>query len=168
MPLRTFHYNTHSTSNDLSLWRHNSRTNSKRLTHKPVSNFLIFVCSYTDHRTFTCFGFRSLRIDGVNAVYFRFTHLLGKTTVKFYSTKFSNMIEIFFSFSVIYTSAMSDLHPIGTCNPNARGSDACRGSDRLWTRTLYRYIRAGLHESVDSTMPGPPRETTQDIQPVRG
>ena len=33
-----------------------------------------------------------------------------------------------------------------TYNPNARGSDACRGSNSLWTRTLDRYTRAGLPE----------------------
>ena len=32
----------------------------------------------------------------------------------------------------------------------------------LWTRTLDRYTRAGLHECVASTMSGPPPKATQD------
>ena len=49
-----------------------------------------------------------------------------------------------------------------TYKPNARGSDACRGSKSLWTRTLDRYTRAGLPECVISTMSGPPPKTKQD------
>ena len=52
--------------------------------------------------------------------------------------------------------------PCRTYNPNSRGSDACRGSSRLWTRTLDRYTRAGLPGCVISTMSGPPPETTQN------
>ena len=52
--------------------------------------------------------------------------------------------------------------PPGTYKPNSRGSDACRGSNSLWTRTLDRYTRAGLPECVVSTMSGPPPKTTQD------
>ena len=56
-----------------------------------------------------------------------------------------------------------------TYNPNSRGSDACRGSNFLWNRTLDRYTRAGLPECVVSTMSGPPPETpwdrTQKTQP---
>ena len=54
------------------------------------------------------------------------------------------------------------LTPLGIYNRNARGSDACRGNNSLWTRTLDRYARAGLLKCVVSTMSGPPRETTQD------
>ena len=54
------------------------------------------------------------------------------------------------------------LTPPGNYKPNARGSDACRGSNSLWTRTLDRYTRAGLPESVVSAMSGPPPKTTQD------
>ena len=54
------------------------------------------------------------------------------------------------------------LTPPGTYKPNARGSDACRGSNSLWTRTLNRYTRAGLPECVVSTMSEPPPKTTQD------
>ena len=39
---------------------------------------------------------------------------------------------------------------------------ACSGSNRLWTRRLDRYTRAGLAETVVSTMSGPLSETTQD------
>ena len=49
-----------------------------------------------------------------------------------------------------------------TYKPNARGSDACRGSNSLWTRTLDIYTRAGLPECVVSTMSEPPPKTTQD------
>ena len=53
-------------------------------------------------------------------------------------------------------------HSPETYHPNNCGSDACRGSNSLWTRTLDRYTRAGLPECVVSTMSGPPPETTQD------
>ena len=55
-----------------------------------------------------------------------------------------------------------ELTPPGKYKPNARESDACRGSNSLWTRTLDRYTRAGLPECVVSTMSGPPPKTTQD------
>ena len=54
------------------------------------------------------------------------------------------------------------LTPPGTYKPNARESDACRGSNSLWTRTLDRYTRASLPECVVSTMSEPPPKTTQD------
>ena len=54
------------------------------------------------------------------------------------------------------------LTPPGTYNPSARGSDACRESNCLWTRTVDRYTRASLPECVVSTMSGPPPKTTQD------
>ena len=49
-----------------------------------------------------------------------------------------------------------------TYKPNAHGSDACRGSNSLWTRTLDRYTRAGLPECEVSTMSGTPSKATQD------
>ena len=49
----------------------------------------------------------------------------------------------------------------GTYKPNARGSNACRGSNNPWNRTLDRYTRAGLPECVVSTMSGPQPKTTQ-------
>ena len=36
-------------------------------------------------------------------------------------------------------------------------------SNRLWTRTLDKYTRAGLHECLVSKMSGPPPEITQDV-----
>ena len=45
---------------------------------------------------------------------------------------------------------------------HATTSDACRGSNSLWTRTLDRYTRAGLPDCVVSTMSGSPPETAQD------
>ena len=41
---------------------------------------------------------------------------------------------------------MHDLHHPGSYNPNARVSDACKESNRLWATTLDRYTRAGLPE----------------------
>ena len=46
--------------------------------------------------------------------------------------------------------------------PKCPWSDACRGSNCLWTRTLDRYIRAGLPECVVSTISGPPPGIAQD------
>ena len=60
------------------------------------------------------------------------------------------------------------LTPPGTYNPNVCGSDACRGSNYLWTRTLDRYTRAGLPECVVSTMSGPPPKTSQDRTQTKG
>ena len=62
----------------------------------------------------------------------------------------------------VFILPQSRTYTPGTYNPNARGSDACRGSNCLWTRTLDRYTRAGLLECVVSTMLGPLPETTQD------
>ena len=55
------------------------------------------------------------------------------------------------SFSVIYP-------PHYRIYTLARGSDACKGSNGLWTRTLDRNTRAGLPECVVWTMPGPPSQ----------
>ena len=68
----------------------------------------------------------------------------------------------FFFFFAYLPSPTLGLTPPGTYNPNARGSDACRGSHCLLTRTLDRYTRACLPECVVSTMSGPPPKTTQD------
>ena len=54
------------------------------------------------------------------------------------------------------------LTPTGTYNPHARGSDAYRRSNNLWTRILDRYTRAGVPGCVVSTMSGSPPKTTQD------
>ena len=81
----------------------------------------------------------------------------------------------FLAFFFMYLSSPNlGLTPPGTYNPNARGSDACRGSNGLWTGTLDRYTRAGLPECVVSTMSGPPPETahdrtqTKDTHPISG
>ena len=77
-------------------------------------------------------------------------------------------------FFVYLPSPNLGLTPPGTYNPNARGWDACRGSNSLWTRTLDRYARVGLPECVVSTISGPPPETTQyrtqtkDTHPILG
>ena len=54
------------------------------------------------------------------------------------------------------------LAPPGTYNPNARVSEAYRGSNSLWSRTLDIYTRAGLPECVVSTVSGPPPKTALD------
>ena len=72
----------------------------------------------------------------------------------------------FFFFYVNYPPQCRSYTP-GTYNPNARGSDSCKGSNKLWTRTLRRYTRAGLPECVVSTMSGPPLETTQDRTQIK-
>ena len=51
-----------------------------------------------------------------------------------------------------------ELTPPRIYNTNTHGSDACSGSNILWTRTLDRYTRAGLPECVVSTTSGPPPE----------
>ena len=48
----------------------------------------------------------------------------------------SSFFRCYLSFSNI------EVTPHGTYDPNAHGSDACRGSNKLWTRTLNRYTRA--------------------------
>ena len=67
-----------------------------------------------------------------------------------------------FFFFAYLPSLKLGLTPPGTYKPNGRGSDACRGSNSLWTRTLDRYRRAGLPECVVRTMSGPPPKTTPD------
>ena len=71
------------------------------------------------------------------------------------------LLLLFFFSSVYLPFPKLGFTPPGSC-PNARGWDACRGSNSLWTRTLDRYTRTGLPECVVSTMSGPPPETTQD------
>ena len=78
--------------------------------------------------------------------------------IKLISRKLINKI-FFFAY---LPSPNLGLTPPGTYNPNARGSDACRGSNSLWTWTIDKYTRAGLPECVVSTMSGPPPKTTQD------
>ena len=48
----------------------------------------------------------------------------------------------------LFTLSQSRTYTPWTYNPNARGSDACRGSNSLWTRTLDRYTRAGIQHNV--------------------
>ena len=73
-------------------------------------------------------------------------------------------LRIFFKY---LSSPNLGLTAPGTYNPYAHGSDACRGSNCLWTRTLYRYTRAGLPECVVSTMSGPPPKTAQYRTPTK-
>ena len=70
-------------------------------------------------------------------------------------------IIIIFFFAYLPSPNLGVTSP-GTYKPNARGSDACRGSNILWTRTLDRYTRAVLPECVVSTMSGPPPKSKQD------
>ena len=71
------------------------------------------------------------------------------------------VIYFFFFFFFFAYLPSPNLGP-GTYKPNVRGSDACKGSNSFWTRTLDRYTRAGLSECVVSTMSGPPPKTAQD------
>ena len=69
---------------------------------------------------------------------------------------------MFFFYFAYLPSPNLGLTPLRTYKLNARGSDACRGSNSLWTRTLDRYTRTGLPECVVSKMSGPPPKTAQD------
>ena len=90
----------------------------------------------------------------------RATHAVTLTDFGVYYGMLKNLD----SFGLLYVQKLRlfILRQSRTYNPNARGSDACRGSYSLWTRTLDRYTRAGLPECVVSTMAGPPPETTYD------
>ena len=73
------------------------------------------------------------------------------------------MLVTFLSFFFMYLPSPDiGLTPPRTYNSNARGSDAYRGSNCLWTITLDRHTRAGLPKCVVSTMSGPPPETARD------
>ena len=82
-----------------------------------------------------------------------------RTFKKTYLFKNSFCLSFFFDY---LPSPNRGLTPPGTYNPNAHGSDVCRGSNSLWTRTLDIYTTAGLHECVISITSGSPPETTQD------
>ena len=52
-----------------------------------------------------------------------------------------NILNFFLSFFLLFTLPKFRTYTPGTYNPNARGSDAWRGSNSLWTRTLdIQYI----------------------------
>ena len=82
--------------------------------------------------------------------------------VKNEKVTYRNLKENFFFLFFLFTLPNLGLTPPGTYKPNARGSDACRGSNSLWTRTLDRYTSSGLPQCVLSTMSGSPPKTTQD------
>ena len=71
----------------------------------------------------------------------------GKTGETLRKT-YTDPVSFFFFFFAYFPSPNLGLTPPGTYKPNARGSDACRGSNGLWTRTVDRYTRAGLLECV--------------------
>ena len=48
----------------------------------------------------------------------------------------------------------------GTYNPNARETDACKVSHRLWTRKRGRYARVDISESVVSNVRPTVRDNT--------
>ena len=75
---------------------------------------------------------------------------------------------LFFFFFAYLPSPTLGLTRPGTYNPNARGSDACRGSHCLLTRTLDRYTRACLPECVVSTMSGPSPKTNTGRNTEKG
>ena len=80
-------------------------------------------------------------------------------TISFQDINFYFVLPFFF---VYLPSPNLGITPQEAYNTNARWSDACRGRNGLWTRTLDRYTRGGLPECVVSKMSGPPPETTQD------
>ena len=66
--------------------------------------------------------------------------------------------------SLLFTLPNVGLTLPGIYNPNAYGSDAFRGSNRLRTRILDRYTWVSLPECVVSTMSGSPRSTPETTQ----
>ena len=64
-------------------------------------------------------------------------------------------------YNLLLLSLLFILLQSGTYKQNERGSDACRGSNRLWIGRLKRYKRVGLPECVVSTISGPPLETQE-------
>ena len=67
----------------------NNKTRA-RINHISLCTLCAFLCIYiNDYKNTeplklrpTCFGFRGMRIDGVGVVYFRFTYLLSKNTLR--------------------------------------------------------------------------------------
>ena len=84
----------------------------------------------------------------------------GPITFKFCMISIFKICIIFW-FLCYLPSPNAGLAPQETYNANARGTDNCRGSNRLCTRTLDRYTRAGLPECVVSTISGSPPKITQ-------
>ena len=74
----------------------------------------------------------------------------------------SNFFHQVFLLLRLFTLPQCRTYTPGTYNPNAHGSDTYTRSNRLWTRTLDRYTRAGLPECVVSRMSGPLPKKTQD------
>ena len=68
---------------------------------------------------------------------------------------------------VSFTSPQSTTYTPGTYNPNARGSDACRGSNSLWTRTLDRHTMCGQH-NVRVSAEDNTGQNTKDTHPIPG
>ena len=91
------------------------------------------------------------------------------TSIFFYlfKTNIGSLLNVFRKFLLLllrlFTLPQSRTYTPGMYNPNARGSDACRGNNSLWTRTLDRYMRASLPECVVSTVSGPQPKTTHPI-----
>ena len=48
----------------------------------------------------------------------------------------SDILYVSFFLSMLFTLSQCRSYTPGTYNPNAHASDACRGSNKLWTRTL--------------------------------
>ena len=68
-----------------------------------------------------------------------------------YSACAPSVVRFLYFFCLWYLSSPNVwLSPSGTYNPYPRGTDACRRRNRLWSRTLDRYTRAGLPEFVSA------------------
>ena len=68
-------------------------------------------------------------------------------------------IHIYICISLLFTLPKCRTYCPMDLEPNARGLDTCRGSNRLWNRTLDRYTMTDHPKCVVSTMLGlPPRQ----------
>ena len=125
------------------LWRNEaSLPDQRRTMYFPLALFAYTVCI---RRTEQCFSvLRTHKSDAVD----------GSSRRRYVTDQWHNV--------PLLRARGLGLTPPGTYKPNVRGSNACRGSNSVWTRTLDRYTRAGLPNCVFSTMSGPPPKTTQD------
>ena len=100
----------------------------------------------------------------------------GIVVAHFYSLSVGFFLAFFFSFFFVYLPSHNlGLTPSGTYSPNARRSDACRGSNSLWTRTLdIRHIHKGRppwmcgQHNVRASTGDNTGQNTKDTHPIPG
>ena len=68
---------------------------------------------------------------------------------------------ISFFLSLLFTLSQCRTYTPKTYNPNVCGSDICRGSSGLWTRTLDRKTMAGLPQYVVCTVSATAGDNTE-------